>query len=161
MREAESNDIEHETPERHEQIVHFEPDDPSNPRNWPSWRKWSIVASITLIDFTVSWGASGYSPAKEDFEQSFHIGSEVGTLGLSLYVFGLSLGPMFLAPLSEYYGRTPLYILPYGTNLLLLMGTALTENLPMFFVLRVFSGMFASVTISNFGGTIGRCYQSA
>lgn len=135
-------------------IVTFSPGDPSNPRNFSTLRKWTIVTSITLVDLTVSWGASGFSPATEDFEKSFHISSEVGTLGLSLYVLGLALGPMTLAPLSEYYGRTLLYVVPYGIYLLFLLGTALVQNLGGFLVLRILSGMFASVTIANFGGTI-------
>lgn len=61
---------------------------------------------------------------------------------------------MFIAPLSEYYGRTALYLIPYGIYLLFLAGTALVTNLPGFLVLRFLSGTFASVTIANFGGTI-------
>ena len=135
-------------------VIHFERGDPINPRNFSTRRKWTIVASITLVDLTVSWGASGFSPAKEDFENEFNISSQVGILGLSLYVLGLAFGPMTLAPLSEYYGRSPLYIIPYGTFLLCLAGTALVKSLAGFFVLRFLSGLFASVTIANFGGTI-------
>lgn len=72
-----------------------------NPRNWPTWKKWTVVGVITLVDLSVSWGASGYSPATAKFEKDFGVSSEVGTLGLSLYVLGLALGPMSIAPLSE------------------------------------------------------------
>ena len=58
------------------------------------------------------------------------------------------------APLSEYFGRTLLYLVPYGCFLLFLLGTALVKNLAGFLILRILSGMFASVTIANFGGTI-------
>ncbi|THX58981.1 major facilitator superfamily protein [Aureobasidium pullulans] len=125
-----------------------------NPRNWPIWKKWAVVGAITLVDLSVSWGASGYSPATAKFEKDFGVSSEVGTLGLSLYVLGLALGPMSIAPLSEYFGRTPLYIIPYGCFLLFLMGTALVENLGGFLPLRFLSGFFSSVTVANFGGTI-------
>ena len=79
----------------------FEPDDPKNPRNWSEWKKWRITLAILLIDFTVSWGASAYSPATAEMEELFGVSAEVGTLGLSLYVLGLVFGPMSLAPLSE------------------------------------------------------------
>lgn len=102
----------------------------------------------------MSWGASGYSPATRKFEESFNVSSEVGVLGLSLYVLGLALGPMTIGPLSEYFGRTLLYLVPYGIFLLFLVGTALVTNLGGFLVLRLLSGLFASVTIANFGGTI-------
>ncbi|KAK5947454.1 hypothetical protein PMZ80_001604 [Knufia obscura] len=135
-------------------IVTFPPGDPEDPRNWPEWRKWAVVGAITLVDLTVSWGASGFSPASEKFTEDFHVSAEVGILGLSLYVLGLAFGPMTLAPLSEYYGRTLLYVVPYGIFLLFLLGTALVTNLGGFLVLRILSGLFASVTIANFGGTI-------
>lgn len=138
----------------HENIVTFAPGDPEDPRNWSSFRKWSIVIAITFVDLTVSWGASGFSPAEMKFAKDFGVSSEVATLGLSMYVLGLALGPMTLAPLSEYFGRTPLYLVPYGIFLLFLVGTALVDNLGGFIVLRILSGLFSSVTIANFGGTI-------
>ncbi|KAF2173759.1 hypothetical protein M409DRAFT_62035 [Zasmidium cellare ATCC 36951] len=146
--------VKDDVPEQKAIIVEFKPGDPENPRNWPEWRKWCIVAAITLVDLSVSWGASGFSPATTKFEKSFNVSAEVDVLGLSLYVLGLAMGPMTLAPLSEYFGRTLLYVVPYGIFLLFLLGTALVTNLGGFLVLRILSGMFASVTIANFGGTI-------
>ncbi|EME85607.1 uncharacterized protein MYCFIDRAFT_41178 [Pseudocercospora fijiensis CIRAD86] len=140
-------------------VAKFAQGDPENPRAWPAWRKWTIVASVGLVDLTVSFGASGYSPASADFCQDFGIGHETGQLGLSLYVLGLALGPMFIAPLSEYYGRTALYLIPYGIFLLFLAGTALVHNLVGFMILRLLSGTFASVTIANFGGTIADLFE--
>ena len=84
------------------ELVSFPPGDSANPRNWPTWRKWSIVIAIMLIDLTVSFTASGFSPASTDFAKDFGVSGEVATLGLSLCVLGFALGPMTLAPLSEY-----------------------------------------------------------
>lgn len=70
-------------------------------RDWPTWRKWALLMPIYLIDLSVSWGASCFSPAQKKFQKDFETSAEVTTLGLSLYVLGLALGPMFLAPLSE------------------------------------------------------------
>jgi MFS family permease len=77
------------------------------------------------------------------------VSSEIGTLGLSLYVLGLALGPIALAPLSEYFGRSPVYIISYGIFLLYLLGSALVQNLGGFLVLRILSGMLSSVTIGG------------
>ena len=131
------------------QLVTFAYDDPENPRNWPEWRKWSIIFAIILVDLTVSWGASGFSPGSTKFAKDFHTSSEIGTLGLSLYVLGLAFGPMTLAPLSEYFGRSPIYIISYGIFLLFLLGSALVKSLGGFLVLRILSGLFSSVTIGT------------
>lgn len=82
-------------------IVHFFADDPEDPRNWPRWKKWLMIGPILLIDLSVSWGASGLSPASSKFAQEFGLPAGLGTLGLSSYVLGLAFGPMTLAPLSE------------------------------------------------------------
>ena len=84
------------------ELVTFPPGDPENPRNWPAWRKWSIVIVIIVIDLTASFTASGFSPAAKKFAKDFGVTDLVGTLGLSLCVLGFALGPMTLAPLSEY-----------------------------------------------------------
>ena len=165
------------------ELVTFLPGDPTNPRNWPTWRKWSIVIAISLIDLTVSFTASGFSPAAKKFAKDFGVSGEVGTLGLSLCVLGFALGPMTLAPLSEYdmppfhvvqttlygdltkhfvsryYGRSPIYIASYGTFLFFVLGTALVHNLGGFLVLRFLSGWFSAVTIANFGGTIADLFE--
>lgn len=90
------------------QLVSFPPGDAENPRNWPTGRKWSIVVAIMLIDLTVSFTASGFSPAAKEFAKDFGVSGEVATLGLSLCVLGFALGPMTLAPLSEYEFIHPL-----------------------------------------------------
>lgn len=82
-------------------IVHFAHGDPEDPRNWPRWKKWLMIGPILLIDLSVSWGASGFSPASKKFAEDFGLPSGLGTLGLSAYVLGLAFGPMTLAPLSE------------------------------------------------------------
>ncbi|KAK7518335.1 major facilitator superfamily domain-containing protein [Phyllosticta citriasiana] len=142
------------------EIAHFAPDDPEDPRNWPRWKKWLMIGPILLIDLSVSWAASGYSPASHKFAEDMGVSSEVATLGLSLYVLGLAFGPMSLAPLSEYFGRRPIYIYSYGIFLLFLMATALAPSVGVFLVFRIFSGYFASVTIANFGGTIADLYHA-
>ncbi|KAK8243193.1 major facilitator superfamily domain-containing protein [Phyllosticta capitalensis] len=142
------------------EIAHFAPDDPEDPRNWPRWKKWLMIGPTLLIDLSVSWAASGYSPASHNFAKDMGVSSKVATLGLSLYVLGLAFGPMSLAPLSEYFGRRPIYIYSYGIFLLFLMATALAPSVGVFLVFRIFSGYFASVTIANFGGTIADLYHA-
>jgi MFS family permease len=166
MSSSESQEWSRPTLEKHQRstsasddVVTFAPDDPSDPRNWPGWKKWWMISAITLVDFSVSWGASGFSPASTKFSADMGVSSEVATLGLSLYVLGLALGPMSLAPLSEWFGRSPIYIVSYGVFLCFLFGTALAPSLGGFLALRFLSGLFSAVTIANFGGTIADLYR--
>jgi len=42
--------------------------------------------------------------------QVFGISEEVGTLTISLFVCGYCVGPLIWGPLSEQYGRRPVFI---------------------------------------------------
>ncbi|KAH6870629.1 major facilitator superfamily domain-containing protein [Alternaria rosae] len=154
--QPESQPLLHSSPTK---VIAFEPHDPDDPRNWSKARKWLMVAAIVPIDLSVSWGASGFSPVASDFAKDMGVSPSVAVLGLSMYVLGLAFGPMTLAPLSEYFGRRPVYIVSYGIFLLLLLGTTYVERLGPFLVLRLFSGYFSSTTISNFGGTIADLFH--
>jgi hypothetical protein len=78
------------------EVVHFSANDPEDPRNWPRWRKWLIIGPIVLIDLSVSWGASGFSPASRKWADDFGLPAGQASLGLSAYVLGLGFGPMTL-----------------------------------------------------------------
>jgi MFS family permease len=42
--------------------------------------------------------------------EKFQVSEIVAALGLSLFVVGLALSSMVLGPLSEFYGRKPVYV---------------------------------------------------
>ena len=92
-----------DTAQTNDDIAKFLPGDFANPRNWPSWRKWTVVASIGLVDLTVSFGASGFSPASGSFAEEFGLSHQLSHLGLSLYVLGLAFGPMLIVSGSQRY----------------------------------------------------------
>ncbi|KAF2773931.1 MFS general substrate transporter [Teratosphaeria nubilosa] len=151
--------MDHRTSPTKQCIVHFERNDPYDPRNWPSWKKLLAWLPIIPIDLCVSFGASGYSPATTKFAEAFNVSSEVAILGLSLYTLALAFGPMLNAPLSEYFGRLPVYIISYGVSLPFFVGCALAPNLGGYLVMRFLCGLFQSVTIANLGGTIADLYE--
>jgi len=50
------------------------------------------------------------APGIDDIARDFHIESPaVSTLAITLYVLGIAVGPMLMSPLSEVYGRLPIY----------------------------------------------------
>ena len=61
-----------------------------------------------------TYTSSVYTTAYGQLIRDFHTSKEVVILGLSLYVLGLGLGPVFLAPLSEFFGRRPIYLVSWA-----------------------------------------------
>ena len=84
----------------------------------------------------------------------FHASTEVVTLDLSLYVLGFALGPLLLAPLSEFYGRNPVYIGSWGLLVIFQIPLAVAPNIATVIVCRFLQGFFGSAPLTNTGGTV-------
>lgn len=96
--------------------------DPLNPRNFGKAKKWLIVLVVSAGSTCVTCTSSMYTSTYEQITEEFDISRVVATLGLSLFVIGLGIGPMVLGPLSEFYGRRPIYIASFTFFLIWLVG---------------------------------------
>ena len=81
------------------------------------------------------------------------------TLGLSLFVFGLGISPMVLGPLSEFYGRRPIYIVAYIFFTLWLIVCAVAKNIQTMLAARFLDGLSGSAFLSVAGGTVGDMFN--
>ena len=63
------------------------------------------------------------------------------------FVVFLGLGPLFLAPLSETFGRRSLYLICFSVFALLQVPTALSPNVETLIAVRTISGFFGSKCI--------------
>ncbi|KAF1829088.1 MFS general substrate transporter [Decorospora gaudefroyi] len=105
--------------------------DPENPRSMSTLRRWAIL------------------------EPEFGASRLVCTLGLSLFVAGLGAGPMILSPLSEFYGRRPIYIGSFSFFLIWMIPCAVAQNIQTMLVARFLDGLAGSAFLSVAGGTVG------
>ena len=70
-------------------------------------------------------------------------------LGVTTYLLGMGIGSIIFAPLSELVGRRPVYIVSMIIFLLLLLPSALAQNIASILVSRFFGGFFGSALMSN------------
>jgi MFS transporter, DHA1 family, multidrug resistance protein len=83
-------------------IVDFDgPDDPYHPTNWPTQKKVITTLLYGLVTMTATWASSSYSPGTQYIAREFQVGTQVATLGTSLFLLGFGIGPLIWAPLSE------------------------------------------------------------
>jgi multidrug resistance protein len=75
-------------------------------------------------------------------------------LGITTYLCGLALGSLLLAPLSEMYGRRPVYLIAVAVFTILIIPCALSNNLPQILVMRFFGAIAGAAMISNAPGTV-------
>ncbi|OTA68785.1 hypothetical protein K449DRAFT_429676 [Hypoxylon sp. EC38] len=74
--------------------------DPMNPRSLPYGRKWLVILVVSVSALYVTSTSSVYTSTFDQITQEFGVSNLVATVGLSLYLISLALGPMFLGPLS-------------------------------------------------------------
>ncbi|KAL8292552.1 hypothetical protein RQP46_001164 [Phenoliferia psychrophenolica] len=77
------------------------------------------------------------------------------TLVISIFVLGYAVGPILWAPLSEVYGRRPVFIGTFSMYTLLIIPCALAPNLNTLLAVRFFGGVLAACSLTNSGGVVG------
>ncbi|KAI1936304.1 hypothetical protein LOZ66_004763 [Ophidiomyces ophidiicola] len=131
------------------------PDDLENPMNWSPWRKWMTITIVSLITFLNAFGSTVFAPSVPQAMQEFNSASgALSSFIISVFAIGWAVGPLVLPPLSELYGRNPLYHTSNISLTLSSMACALSTNLPMLIIFRFFMGLSGCPSLSLSGGTI-------
>ncbi|KAI9049928.1 hypothetical protein LZ554_006075 [Drepanopeziza brunnea f. sp. 'monogermtubi'] len=136
-------------PEQEEYVVEFDgPDDPLHAQNWPMRKKILTALMLGYTTIVVAFTSSIFSTATTVVAAQFNVSTEVGLLGLSLYVLGFALGPVFWAPLSELQGRRlPLVISIFGFSIFQ-VGVAAGKDFQTVLLCRFFGGLFGACPLA-------------
>ncbi|KAJ6008012.1 hypothetical protein N7540_011988 [Penicillium herquei] len=168
-----------EAPGEEGYTVRWDENDPSNPRNMSKARRWMIVIIVSMGSLCVTCTSSMYTTTYSQLMKEFNCSQEVATLGLSFFIWGLGLlfltsvsgmianlfmrmagiGPLFLSPLSEFYGRRNIYITSFSLFLIWLIPCAVAKNIQTMLICRFFNGLSGSAFLSVAGGTVGDMFD--
>src|SRR5271170_1346135 len=136
--------------------VDFESGDPKDPRNWSIWYKSFVLFSVSFGTLVVVLYSTSYTAAIGAMEKEFNVSSEaITTLGVTTYLVGLAVGSLVLAPISETYGRKPVYTIAMFFFTLLVIPCARATSMTEIIVVRFFGALAGSSMIANAPGTIG------
>lgn len=89
-----------------------------------------------------------------EIAEEFDSSNTIVTLGLTFYLIGLAIGSMFMAPLSEVYGRKPVSIACLAIFTVLIIPCALAKSVEALIVVRFIGALFGSVMISTAPGMV-------
>jgi len=130
-------------------------DDPQNPMNYSTWLKAVTIGLVSGICFVTPLASSMFAPGVPQLMEEFKSDNiELASFVVSVYILGFAVGPLFLAPLSEIYGRLPIYHLCNFGFLAFTIACALSTNLNMLIGFRFMGGLFGSAPLTNGGGSI-------
>ncbi|KAI2669707.1 hypothetical protein LCP963914a_9895 [Penicillium roqueforti] len=136
-------------------MVDFEgPDDPYKPLNWGFTKKAVTTVLYGLTTMGATWASSIYSSGQSQISEEFGVSVEVSTLGTTLLMFGLGIGPLVWAPLSEVFGRKLVVLVPYFIAAIMSFGTATAKDLQTIMLTRFFFGFFGAAPVTNTGGVL-------
>ncbi|KAF4594382.1 hypothetical protein EYR40_009186 [Pleurotus pulmonarius] len=134
-------------------------DDPLNPKNWSYKKKWAATIVVSSFTFISPVSSSMIAPAAEAMSRDFGITSNVVTaLTISVFVlaYGSSpaIGPLFLGPLSEIFGRSRVLQLANLFYLAWNIGCGFAQNTGQLIAFRFLAGLGGSAPLSIGGGVI-------
>jgi hypothetical protein len=118
--------------------VDYKGDDPENARNWSVWYQMYAIVAITYTAWATVLYSTCYSSGIPGMMAELGIASEtIANLGISLYLVGWSIGSLVLAPLSETFGRRPVYIVSLLVFVGLIPACALANSFAATLTVRV------------------------
>ncbi|KIW09458.1 uncharacterized protein PV09_00338 [Verruconis gallopava] len=136
-------------------------DDPENPKNWSMKRKWAATFVVSAFTFISPVSSSMVAPALTKVAADFHITNETETaLVLSIFVLAYAIGPLFLGPLSEVYGRVR--VIQYS-NLFFLawnIGCGFAQSSGQMMAFRFLSGLGGSAPLATGGGVLSDIFTA-
>ncbi|KAB2575943.1 Major facilitator superfamily [Lasiodiplodia theobromae] len=136
-------------------LVEWDPNDPENPLNWPSFKRTGHVVLASVAALFANITSTAFAPAAAQVVEEFNItDSTVTALTVSIYLLGFAVGPLIIAPLSEHYGRLPIYIISMITSVGFLVGCSQATSLGVFLACRFITGVAGSGPNTVGGGTI-------
>jgi MFS family permease len=101
-----------------------------------------LLSFMTLITPLAS---SIFAPSVPEVLKTFkETNSTIASFVVSIYILGYAFGPLFIAPLSEIYGRSPVY---HVTNVFFVIFTvccAVSQNMGMLVAFRFLAGVMGS-----------------
>ena len=90
----------------------------------------------------------------------FGFSQEVAILTISLFVAGYCVGPLIWGPLSEAYGRRPVFIGTFIVYTGFQVGCALSKNTASILVFRFLGGCFAAAPLTNSGALLADIWDT-
>ncbi|EOD52629.1 putative major facilitator superfamily protein [Neofusicoccum parvum] len=137
-------------------IVDWEPaDDAINPTKWSPARKWTTIGVLSFITFLTPLASSMFAPGVPQVMADFKNGSQMlATFVVAVYVLGFAFGPLFLAPLSEVYGRNPVYHVCNVFFTIFTVCCAVAKNMGMLIVFRFLAGLAGVSVVTCGSGSI-------
>ncbi|KAJ5053846.1 uncharacterized protein L3040_000137 [Drepanopeziza brunnea f. sp. 'multigermtubi'] len=145
-----------------QKLVVFDPQgDAENPMDWSRKYKLGIVSLLGLMAFVVSFTCLGVVPVADKIvhDLSGRTDKTSSILLVTVWELGEAAGPLLMAPLSEIYGRYPVFNIANIVFILSVILGALSQSTELFIFSRFLTGFAVASNVLN-PAIIGDIYPS-
>lgn len=135
--------------------------DVKNPKNWSMKRKWAATLIVSAFTLVSPVSSSMISPALGSITADFNITNEVeAQLTLSIFVLAYAIGPLFLGPLSEIYGRVIVLQLSNLFYFVWNLACGFAQSSGQLLAFRLLAGLGGSAPLALGGGVLSDLFYA-
>lgn len=115
--------------------------------------------TVILMNFNTTMASSLPSGAANTLEDHFNIRNDFQKpLPVAVFLIGYIFGPIIFAPMSESWGRRPVFLISFTIHTAFTLGCALASNWPLFLFFRFMLGSASAAPQTVSGGTFCDIY---
>ncbi|KAK1997875.1 major facilitator superfamily transporter [Colletotrichum falcatum] len=130
-----------------------------NPYNYANKTKWTITLIIALAAAVSPMGSSIFYPALPEMSKEFGVSPTITNLSVAFYMLAMAIFPLWWSAFSETLGRRTIYLLSFTLFVVFSVLSAVSVNISMLIVMRLFGGG-ASASVQAVGaGTIADIWE--
>jgi len=130
-------------------------DDPQNPMNWTTKKKITNCGAIIFLTLLTPLASSMFAPGVPEVLSDFKETSvTLAAFVVSVFLLGFAVGPLLISPLSEIYGRRPVYMVCNVGFIIFTVACAVAKSMPQLIVFRFLSGCFGVCPVTLGGASI-------
>ncbi|TKY88092.1 hypothetical protein EX895_003188 [Sporisorium graminicola] len=114
-----------------------------------------IVLTVSMASFFSPFSINIYIPALPQISNLLHTSEAATNVTVTVYMIAQGLSPVLWAPLSDVFGRRPIYIMTFLIFVVANLGLSFTNAYWLLVVLRMVQAAGACSAIAIGAGTIG------
>lgn len=131
------------------------------PKNWTIKRKWAATFVVSSFTFISPVSSSMVAPALGAMSRDLDVPPGVQqALILSIFVLAYAVGPLFLGPLSEIYGRVRILQLSNAFYLAWNLGCGFAQTKGQMLAFRFLAGLGGSAPLAIGGGLLSDTWSA-
>ncbi|KAK9443288.1 benzoate 4-monooxygenase cytochrome P450 [Metarhizium brunneum] len=122
--------------------------DDNDPLRWPKSKKLLNLALVAFHGFMATFSAAAIMSAFVDIAADLHVSVQKASYLTSLFIVILGAAPLFWRPLSQAYGRRPIFLISLVGSMLGNVGCAVTKSYGTMALCRAITAFFISPAAS-------------